>query len=139
MQVLANAYKQMISLKGTTNPSGTAAALTRIANKASHNILAMLGGIHGGFLGAAVGHGVERAARAIGDSRNGRAAINSFYGPQPKSPGATREVDLFFRRASCRPDQIGANNSGGYSRCCFSMASMANAATNITAISSAHS
>jgi hypothetical protein len=89
MQVLANAYKQMIPLKGTTNPSGTAAALTRIANKASHNVLAMLGGIHGGFMGAAVGHAVERGARAIGNSRHARAAVRSFYGEQPRPPAAT--------------------------------------------------
>jgi VIT1/CCC1 family predicted Fe2+/Mn2+ transporter len=89
MQTLASAYSQMIPAKGSTNPSGTAAALTRIANKASQNLLAMLGGIHGGFVGAAVGHGVERAARAIGNSRNARAAVRSFYGAQPRAPGVT--------------------------------------------------
>jgi hypothetical protein len=89
MQILANAYKQMIPVKGSTNPSGTAAALTRIANRASHNVLAMLGGIHGGFVGAAVGHAAERGARAIGGSRNARAAVRSFYGEQPRPPAAT--------------------------------------------------
>ena len=84
MAKLAGAHKSMTPLKGTTNPSGTAPMLAKIANKASANILTMLGlGAHG-LTGALVGHGLDKGVRTIRDARAGKEATRLFFGDQPK-------------------------------------------------------
>lgn len=84
MAKLAGVYKSMTPLKGTTNPSGTAPMLAKIANKASENVLGLLGlGAHG-LTGAVVGHGLDKGVRTIRDARAGKEATRLFFGDQPK-------------------------------------------------------
>lgn len=94
MQKLADVYRRMIPVKGTTNPSGTAPMLAKIANAASSNLLAMLGGAQGGFTGLAVGAGADRALRAVANRRALRDVENRFYGPQPRPPVSTSRVPI---------------------------------------------
>jgi hypothetical protein len=86
MAQLAKAHGLMVPKPGTTNPSGTAWTAARLLNKASNNIGAMLGMVHGGLPGAAVGMAMEKGARGIGSIRNAREASRLFYGEQPKLP-----------------------------------------------------
>jgi hypothetical protein len=86
MAKLASVYKRMTPLKGTTNPSGTAPMLAKIAKKASNNILALIGlGAHG-ISGAIVGHAVQRGAEGLKDARAGKEAVRLFFGPQARRP-----------------------------------------------------
>lgn len=96
MQQLANVYKRMIPVKGTTNPSGTAPMLAKIANAASNNLLAMLGGVQGGFTGLAVGAGADRALRALNSRRAMREVERRFYGEQPRAPAHTSRVPILI-------------------------------------------
>jgi hypothetical protein len=100
MASLAKAYRQMVPPKGTTNPSGTAPMLARIANKASSNVVALLGGIHGGFPGAAIGLGVEKAGRAAIGARNVRRATPLFYGPQPRPAARSSRVPIVLGQSA---------------------------------------
>lgn len=83
MAKLATVYERMIPPKGTANPSGTAPMLARMAAKGSANVLAMLGGVHSGFLGAAAGYGGAKLAQGAVNARNARSAVPMFYGQQP--------------------------------------------------------
>lgn len=86
MAKLASVYKRMTPLKGTTNPSGTAPMLAKIAKKASNNILALIGlGAHG-VSGAIVGHAIQRGAEGLKDARAGKEAVRLFFGPQARRP-----------------------------------------------------
>jgi hypothetical protein len=86
MAKLASVYKRMTPLKGTTNPSGTAPMLAKIAKKASNNILALIGlGAHG-ISGAIVGHAIQRGAEGLKDARAGKEAVRLFFGPQARRP-----------------------------------------------------
>jgi hypothetical protein len=98
MAQLAAVYKQMIPPKGTTNPSGTAPMLARIANRSSSHILAMLGLAHGGIPGMAVGYGADKAARGIINAKNTREAVSRFYGDQPRLPTATPRTPIVLVR-----------------------------------------
>ncbi len=86
MGQLAGVYKQMIPVKGTTNPSGTAPMLAKIANGTKHQLLPLLGFSHGGMMGAAVGAAADRGLTAIGNARAATKAQNMFFGQQPKRP-----------------------------------------------------
>lgn len=86
MAQLAKVYKQMIPVPGTTNPSGTAPMLKKIADKTSSTLLALLGFTHGGLPGAAVAMGAEKAVHGIRNSRAASDAVKRFYGPQPIAP-----------------------------------------------------
>jgi hypothetical protein len=83
MKKLAGTYKQMIPVKGTTNPSGTAPMLAKIANGARHTLLPLLGFTHGGVPGAAVAYGMDKALNALGNAKAARNATKLFYGKQP--------------------------------------------------------
>jgi hypothetical protein len=83
MRQMAVAYKQMIPVKGTTNPSGTAPMLAKIANGARHTLLPLLGFTHGGVPGAAVAYGMDKALNALGNAKAARNATKLFYGKQP--------------------------------------------------------
>jgi hypothetical protein len=83
MKKLAGVYKQMIPVKGTTNPSGTAPMLAKIANGARHTLLPLLGFTHGGIPGAAVAYGMDKAFNALGNAKAARNATKLFYGKQP--------------------------------------------------------
>jgi hypothetical protein len=83
MRQMGVAYKQMIPVKGTTNPSGTAPMLAKIANGARHTLLPLLGFTHGGVPGAAVAYGMDKALNALGNAKAARNATKLFYGKQP--------------------------------------------------------
>lgn len=86
MQKLASVYKQMIPVRGTTNPSGTAPMLAKMAGGLRHTLLPLLGFAHGGLPGAAVALGVDKGLGAIGNIKNARNATKLFYGDQAKRP-----------------------------------------------------
>lgn len=100
MKILAQVHRQMVQPKGTTNPSGSGYTIARIANKASSNLLAMLGAVHSGFPGLAVGYAAEKGLRGIGNARNARAAVRGFYGPQPAVPARSSRVPIVLSQAS---------------------------------------
>src|SRR6185436_12049292 len=68
MGQLASVYKQMIPVKGTTNPSGTAPMLAKIAAGARHSLLPLLGFSGGGLPGAAVAFGVDNGLTAVSNA-----------------------------------------------------------------------
>lgn len=86
MAKLAAAYRQMIPDARATNPSKSGWTIARIANKASTNLGAMLGLVHGGLPGAAVGMGVERGLRGVANRRAAAETQRVFYGEQPRLP-----------------------------------------------------
>jgi hypothetical protein len=84
MRKLAAVYKQMIPVKGTTNPSGTAPMLARVAGGLRHTLVPLLGLTHGGLPGAAAGALADKAFTALQDRNAARKAVELFYGPQAK-------------------------------------------------------
>jgi hypothetical protein len=84
MRKLANVYKQMIPVKGTTNPSGTAPMLARMAGGLRSTLLPLLGLTHGGLPGAAVGAVLDKGVTATRNANDARKATELFYGPQAK-------------------------------------------------------
>lgn len=97
---LASVYKQMAPKAGTTNPSGTAWSLARIANKASNNLGAMLGLVHSGLPGAAVGMATERGLRGIANARNAREATRLFYGDQPRRAVSSSRIPIVLSQGA---------------------------------------
>lgn len=84
MAKLAAVYKKMTPLKGTTNPSGTAPMLAKIADKASNNLLALIGlGAHG-VSGAIAGHAIQSIGKTVKEARQAKKAVGLFFGEQPK-------------------------------------------------------
>lgn len=86
MAQLASVYKQMIPVAGSTNPSGTAPMLARMARGVRHSLLPLLGFSSGGLPGAAVGAAADKGLQAIADANAKRAAQSLFYGAQAKRP-----------------------------------------------------
>ncbi|WP_426418199.1 hypothetical protein [Bradyrhizobium genosp. A] len=84
MRKLANVYKQMIPVKGTTNPSGTAPMLARMAGGLRSTLLPLLGLTHGGLPGAAMGAVLDKGVTAARNANDARKATELFYGPQAK-------------------------------------------------------
>lgn len=95
MKQLASVYKQMIPAKGTTNPSGTAPMLQKMAGGLRQSLLPLLGLTHGGLPGAAAAIGIDKGMAAIGNARQARAATKLFYGGQ-----TPRAVDDRFAKVS---------------------------------------
>lgn len=100
MAKLANVYRRQIPVAGTTNPSGTAPMLAKIMQQGSRNILALLGGVQGGFTGLAVGAAGDRAVRALANRRGQREAVRSFYGDQPRAPIRSSRVPVVAAQGS---------------------------------------
>ncbi|MDR3449087.1 MAG: hypothetical protein P4M15_04970, partial [Alphaproteobacteria bacterium] len=84
MSNLASVYKQMIPVKGTTNPSGTAPMLARMAGGLRHTLLPLLGLHGGGIPGAVAGYALDKGVTAIGNANAARKATSLFYGPQAR-------------------------------------------------------
>jgi len=84
MRKLASVYKQMIPVKGTTNPSGSAPMLAKMATGLRGSLAPLLGFSHGGLPGAALGVLAEKGMGALRDQNAARAAVELFYGPQAK-------------------------------------------------------
>jgi hypothetical protein len=95
MRKLAAVYKQMIPVKGTTNPSGTASMLAKMASGLRHTLLPLLGLTHGGLPGAGVAYVADKGLTAIGNATKARQATELLYGPQARRP-----VDPRFALAS---------------------------------------
>ncbi|MGJ4954630.1 hypothetical protein ACQR1H_03225 [Bradyrhizobium sp. HKCCYLRH2015] len=83
MRKLASVYKQMIPVKGTTNPSGTAPMLARVASGLRQTLLPLLGLTQGGLPGAAVAVAADKGLSAVGNLNAAHNARRLFYGPQP--------------------------------------------------------
>lgn len=81
---LAQAVKSHIPLAGSTNPSGTAPMMAKIAAKIGHGILPTVGLMHGGIPGAIVGAVADKGVTAVSNARAAREAGLLFYGRQPK-------------------------------------------------------
>jgi hypothetical protein len=77
----------MIPVTGTTNPSGTALMLAKIASGARHTLLSLLGFSHGGVAGAGIGMAADKALSWVGNERAADNARKPFYGE-----GATRQI-----------------------------------------------
>lgn len=86
MRTIANAHKQMIPVAGTTNPSGTAPMLSKIANGARHTLLPLLGFSHGGVPGAAIGLAADKALTWVGNKKSADNARRLFYGAAARRP-----------------------------------------------------
>ncbi|WP_143062823.1 hypothetical protein [Bradyrhizobium sp. OK095] len=84
MRKLASVYKQMIPVKGTTNPSGTAPMLARMAGGLRSTLLPLLGLTHGGLPGAAMGAVLDKGVTAARNANDARKATELFYGQQAK-------------------------------------------------------
>lgn len=95
MRNLASVYKQMIPVKGTTNPSGTAPMLAKMASNMRHALLPLLGLTHGGLPGAGVAYLADKGITSIGNANNARRATDLFYGVQNRRP-----IDPRFARVS---------------------------------------
>jgi hypothetical protein len=93
MKQLATVYKQMIPVKGTTNPSGTAPMLAKIASGARNTLLPLLGFSHGGVPGAALAVGLDKGLQAVGNAKAAREATKLFHGHQ-----AARQADPRFAK-----------------------------------------
>ena len=83
MRTLAETYRRMIPVPGTTNPSGTAPMMAKIVDRATNNLLSMLGAASGGFTGLAAGWAGERVLRSAANRRAQKEAVKLFYGEQP--------------------------------------------------------
>ena len=92
---LASVYKQMIPVRGTTNPSGTAPMLAKMASGMRHTLLPLLGLTHGGLPGAGLAFVADKGLTAVGNANAARKASELFYGPQ-----ATRGIDPQFARTA---------------------------------------
>lgn len=95
LKQLAGVYKQMIPVKGTTNPSGTAPMLAKMAGGLRQSLLPLLGMTHGGLPGAAVGALADKGLTAVANAGAARKATSLFYGPQ-----AVRPVNPNFAKVS---------------------------------------
>lgn len=84
MRQMAAAHRQVVMPPGSSNTSNSGHTLGRYLNRASNNLLAMLGAASGGFSGMAAGYAVEKGARALADRRATKDAVRRFYGDQPK-------------------------------------------------------
>jgi hypothetical protein len=69
---LASVYKQMIPVKGTTNPSGTAPMLAKMASGLRHTLLPLLGLTHGGIPGAAIAYAADKGLTSIANQNAAR-------------------------------------------------------------------
>ncbi len=85
MAKLASLYKRLAPMKGTTNPSGTAPMLAKIADKAKDNLLALIGLTTSGVPGAIVGHGAQKLAGVVKDAKAAKEATRLFFGPQKRA------------------------------------------------------
>lgn len=107
---LAQAVKSHIPLAGSTNPSGTAPMIAKIAGKIGHGILPTVGLMHGGIPGAIAGVVADKGVTATMNSRNAKEAARLYYGPQPSS-GSTIDLSKAAGILSrgIAQGQIGAN------------------------------
>ena len=83
---MAAVYKQMIPVKGTTNPSGTAPMLAKMAGGLRQSLLPLLGLTAGGLPGAVVGAVADKGLTSVANAGAARKATSLFYGEQAKRP-----------------------------------------------------
>jgi hypothetical protein len=89
MKAIGDAHQKLVPVPGSTNPSGTAHMMAKIANGSKNQLLALFGFSHGGLPGASLaltmGKGLEWAI----NKRAANEATRLFLGPQAK-PAASR-------------------------------------------------
>lgn len=92
MKLLAQTYRKMIPVAGTTNPSGTAPMLAKIVDRTTNNLLSMIGAASGGFTGMAAGWAGEKVLKAAANQRAAKEATRLFYGQQPMPPARRKSA-----------------------------------------------
>lgn len=100
---MADAYKRMIPVEGTTNPSGTAPMLTKIVAKVQGVLLPLLGFSHGGMVGAGLGVAAQKGLEHLSLRKSAKDAITRFYGEQPRAaapPANTSRVPQLITQGS---------------------------------------
>lgn len=95
MKTIADAHSQQIPVAGSTNPSGTAPMLSKIARGAQSQLLGLFGFSHGGLPGAGVALAAGKALSWSADRRAAKEATKLFLGEQPVPAGnAARRAQL---------------------------------------------
>lgn len=107
LRTLADAFNAHVPVAGSTNPSGTAPMLTKIARGMAGWILPVLGFSHGGMVGAGLGVASTKAISATANKRAANEVRRLYYGPQPSGP-----VDPRFARAGAVIGQTSARQIG---------------------------
>lgn len=79
MRAYADARMRHAPIPGTTNPSGTAPMLTKIASKTGRYILPLVGLAHGGVPGAIVGEVGQRAVTGLKNAKAARDVKKLLY------------------------------------------------------------
>jgi hypothetical protein len=95
MKTVADAHSRLVPVAGSTNPSGTAPMLSKIARGAQNQLLGLFGFSHGGLPGAGIAIAAGKALNWVGNKRAANEATRLFYGDQPKATGnAARRAQL---------------------------------------------
>lgn len=87
MKTIADAHSKQVPVAGSTNPSGTAPMLSKIARGAQNQLLGLFGFSHGGLPGAGVAIAAGKALNWAGNRKAANEATRLFYGDQPKPAG----------------------------------------------------
>lgn len=87
---MANVYKRMIPVEGSTNPSGTAPMLAKMVGKLQNVLLPLLGFSQGGMIGAGAGLMAQKGMERLVTRQAAKEATTRFYGEQPKPVVARR-------------------------------------------------
>jgi hypothetical protein len=89
MKAIGDAHQKLVPVPGTTNPSGTAHMMSKIASGAKSQLLGLLGFHHGGLPGAAIAIGMGKGLEWAAGRRAANQATKLFLGPQAR-PAASR-------------------------------------------------
>lgn len=82
---IADAYRRMIPVEGTTNPSGTAPMMAKIVGKLQNVLLPLLGFSQGGMVGAGVAVAAQKGLEHVTTKKAMQDATRRFYGEQPRA------------------------------------------------------
>lgn len=102
MKTIADAHSKLIPVAGSTNPSGTAPMLAKIARGAQNQLLGLFGFSHGGLPGAGAAIAAGKALNWVGNRKAATEATRLFYGEQPKAPDskAARQLAVLLAQSS---------------------------------------
>lgn len=102
MKTIADAHSKMIPVSGSTNPSGTAPMLSRIAKGAQNQLLGLFGFSHGGLPGAGIAIAAGKGLNWLGNRKAANEATKLFYGEQPKAPSskAARQLAIIAAQST---------------------------------------
>lgn len=94
MKTIADAHSKQIPVAGSTNPSGTAPMLNKMARGAQNQLLGLLGFSHGGLPGAGVAIAAGKALAWKTNQKAANEARRLFYGDQPEAATSARATQL---------------------------------------------